>query len=166
MIAGGYTNTAIGKAFNVDRRSVANHKEEHLDYEEAAIRTILEKEADLARVNRETGAQRIITKEGYLRVALQKSFDQIMSDQTEISVGEGVKIVEMLQRLEERFQDIGVDIMRAQFNAFMNAVRATVPPEMWEDIQRIFDRNLEQDGHGHLKVDANIIEAKELPSGE
>lgn len=169
LLAGGYSYSEIARHFDgIERRSISNHYKEHLDYENAAIRTIIEREAAAAQKNHEEGVDRLITKQTYLEVALQKAYDQVLSGDTEITAGEAVKLIEMAQRLEERTHDVAVDEMRSQFNAFMQAVKSTVPPDMWEEIRDLTHTNLAQAGRGQfigeeVIQDAEVVETKELP---
>ncbi len=168
MLVSGYNFSQIARHFDfagIDRRSIANHKDKHLSYEEAAIRAVIEREAMIAGKNHEEGVERAITKQSYLEVALQKAYDQLANNLVEIPVGDAVKLIETLTKLEAQYADVAVDEMRVQFNAFMQAVKEVCPPEMWEAIRGKTHDILEQAGRTS-PLAPNQIQEAEVVSGE
>lgn len=138
MIIGGYTYSEIERqfaAFGIPRRSISNHHNAHLSYEDAAIRAVIEREAMMAQKNFDEGVERLVTKQTYLEVAMQKAYDQLINGMVEIPAGDAVKIIDQLQRLEAQHHDVAIDELRVQFNAFMQAVKETVPTDLWEKVR-------------------------------
>lgn len=151
MLVGAYSYSEIARQFDfegIDRRSISSHHKKHLSYEAAAIRAVIEREAILARRNHEEGVERMVTKQTYLEVALHKAYDQLNSDKVDITAGEAVKLIEMLARLEQEHNDVAIDEMRVQFNAFMRAVKSTVPADMWERVR--------EETHNLLKASGRV----------
>lgn len=144
MLVGAYSYSEIARHFSfagIERRSISNHHEKHMSYQDAAIRAVIERNAALAQQNHDVGVERLVTKQTYLEVAIQKAYDQLTNNLVEIPAGDAVKLIEALQRLETQYQDAAVDEMRVQFNAFMMAVKQVVPPDMWEEIRNLTHQN-------------------------
>jgi hypothetical protein len=137
MLVLGHTYSEIERNFEfakIPRKSIALHKEKHLGYEDAGVRAIIESEAAAARENHEEGVSRIVTKQAYLKVALQKGYDAVLNDDTMVEPKDAVKIIELLQKMEEQTQSAAMDELHAQFQFFMQAVKEVVQQERWEEI--------------------------------
>lgn len=137
MLVAGGTFSEIARQFEfagIERRSISRHKDKHLNYEDAGIRQIIERQAFMARQNFEEGKERVITKQAYLQVALQKAYDQLLENISEIPVKDAVSVIEMLQKMESQKYDVQVDELQVQFNAFLQAVKEIVPKEHWEGV--------------------------------
>lgn len=137
MLVGGLTYSEIERQFahaQIPRRSISKHKESHLGYEEAAIREVIEREAELAKRNFEEGKSRLVTKNAYLEVALQKAYDALISNQAMVEPKDAVKVIEQLQKLQDQNQGEALDELRIQFQTFMQAVKELIPRERWESI--------------------------------
>lgn len=137
MLVAGLTFSEIERQFEfagLKRRSIAGHKEKHLGYEDAAIRHVIEEQAVAAQRNFEEGTSRLVTKNAYLEVALQKAYDALIKDITIVEPKDAVKVIEMLQKLQEQSQGAAIDELRQQFNWFMQSVKETVPKNQWETI--------------------------------
>lgn len=136
LLASGFTYSEIERQFNsaVPRRSISHHAKEHLNYEEAAIREVIEREALNAQRNYDEGVSRLVTKNGYLEVALQKAYDALVNNSTTVEPKDAVKVIETLTRLQEQGQTVALDELRVQFQYFMQAVKETIPKDQWENI--------------------------------
>lgn len=165
MLVAGLTFSEIERQFEfagLKRRSIAGHKEKHLSYEDAAIRQVIEEQAISAQRNFEEGKSRLVTKNAYLEVALQKAYDALVKDITIVEPKDAVKVIEMLQKLQEQSQGAAIDELRQQFNWFMQAVKETVPKPQWESI---VDRTEELAGRktAALPVTGEIVDAEVVP---
>jgi hypothetical protein len=136
MLAAGFTYSEIERQFggNIPRKSISGHSQKHLNYEQAAIREVIEKEAVNAQQNYDMGVSRLVTKNAYLEVALQKAYDALVNNDTMVEPKDAVKVIEMLQRLQDQNQTVALDELRVQFQYFMQAVKETIPKEQWESI--------------------------------
>jgi hypothetical protein len=162
MLVSGYSFSEIARHFDfagIDRRSISNHKSKHLSYEEAAIRAVIEREAMLAQKNHEEGVDRLVTKQSYLEVALQKAYDQLVNNLVEIPAGDAVKLIDTLQKLEAQYADVAIDEMRVQFNAFMQAVKEFCPSDLWDDIRNRTHEIVSSSGRSSPFIQAQIEEA-------
>jgi len=137
MLVAGLTYSEIERQFafaGIKRRSIANHKENHLGYEEAGIRSIIEQEALAAQRNHEEGVSRVITKNAYLEVAMQKAYDQLLDGSIDVPVADAVKVIEQLQKLQEQNQNVALDELQVQFQMFMQAVKELIERDKWSEI--------------------------------
>jgi CYTH domain-containing protein len=170
MLVAGGTYSEIARQFEfagIERRSIAGHKEKHLNYEEAGIRQIIERQALMAQKNFEEGKERVITKQAYLQVALQKAYDQLLDNISEIPVKDAVSVIEMLSKMESQRYDVQVDELQIQFNAFLQAVKEVVPKEYWEgavtrthELLKASGRSVDFDNSTAEVVDAKVIEER------
>src|SRR4051812_6443636 len=138
MLVSGLTYSEIERQFasmkGPKRRSIASHAKEHLGYEEAGLREVLEREALSAQKNFEQGKTRIITKNSYLEVALQKAYDAVISGDITVEPKDAVKIIEMQQKMHEAHYATELDELRTQLQFFLQSVKEVVPKALWNDI--------------------------------
>lgn len=137
MLVAGHSYSEIERQFafaSIPRRSVSKHAHEHLGYEEAAIRVVIEREAIAAQRNYEEGVERLVTNNAYLEVAKQKAYDALIRDDVLVEPKDAVKIIEQLEKLQERTQSVALDELRVQLQMFIQAVKETVPKSDWESI--------------------------------
>lgn len=175
MLAAGFTYSEIERQFggSVSRKSISLHSKEHLNYEEAAIREVIEKEALNAQKNYEEGVSRLVTKNAYLEVALQKAYNALINNDTMVEPKDAVKVIEMLQKLQEQNQTVALDELRVQFQYFMQAVKETIPKEQWEnivdrtaDLLRSSGRNVDWGASKDEPVDISPKELEEIVDAE
>lgn len=137
MLVAGMTYSEIERQFEfaqIPRRSISAHKDKHLGYEEAAIREVIEREARAAQKNYDEGVARLVTNNAYLEVAKQKAYDALINDNIVVEPKDAVKIIEMLEKSQDRHQGIAMDELRMQFQMFMQAVKELVERDRWESI--------------------------------
>jgi hypothetical protein len=137
LLVAGHSYSEIERQFEfakLPRRSISSHSEKHLGYEEAAIREVIEKEALAAQRNYEEGKTRLVTNNAYLEVAKQKAYDSLIKDDVLVEPKDAVKIIEQLERLQERNQVVALDELRVQLQMFIQAVKEVVPKTSWEEI--------------------------------
>lgn len=141
LIAQGTTSySELERMFNVDRRSFANHAKEHLNYQDAAIRQIVADEASRFEANLEEGIKGVITRRVYLESALQKGLEALLNGDITVEPKDVLAIIEKLDNLDKSVEGAAIDEIQVQFNAFVQAIRETQPPEQW---QIILDRTQE-----------------------
>lgn len=169
MLVAGLSFSEIERQFEfagLKRRSIANHKDKHLGYEEAAIREVIEREATNAQRNFEEGKSRLITKNAYLEVALQKAYDALIKDMTVVEPKDAVKVIEMLQRMQDSHHDVMIDELRIQFQMFMQSVKELVEREKWESIVGRTADLLRSSGYTIDFEEEKQIEAGEIVEAE
>lgn len=140
LIAAGTKYTEIGRLFGIDRRSISNHAKEHLGWEEAAIRRIIEDEARAAEEDFEEGIKGVLTRRVYANVGLKKALDALLNNEVTVEPKDALALIQYLDKLESDTEGAAIDELRVQFNAFVQAIREICPPEQW---QHILDRTKE-----------------------
>lgn len=106
-----------------ERRSIANHYKNHMDLEDAAMRFILEKEAELQGQNYEEGVQDAITKRGVLEVMLRKGYEDIRTGVTTVEARDLIQLVKLLSEMDSHAHQAGLDEARAQVQLFIQAIK-------------------------------------------
>ncbi len=136
MIALGTSYSSISKQFgsDIDRRSISNHAKEHLSYEQAAIREIIEHESIEIQANYEEGVKGALMYRSYLSAALKRAWDDLIEGNARIDPSVAIQIIQQLDKFDKDTKSAAVDELRFQFNCFMEAVKRVVPREMWDDI--------------------------------
>jgi len=168
LVGGALTYSEIERQFvfaGIPRRSISSHAQKHLGYEETAIREVIEREAATARRNHEEGVSRLVTKNAYLELALQKAWDALIKDIAIVEPKDAVKVIETLQRFQDNNQEAALDELRVQFNMFMQAVKEVVERDRWEDIVgrtadllRASGRTVDFDKAGEPQADEGFTE--------
>lgn len=169
LLASGFTYSEIERQFaaaKIPRRSISHHSRHHLNYEQAAIREVIEKEALNAQRNFDEGVSRLVTKNAYLEVALQKAYDALINNDAMVEPKDAVKVIEMLTKLQDQNQTVAMDELRVQFQYFMQAVKEVVPKESWTaivdrvaDLLRASGRNVDWEKQGDtVDVEPRAIE--------
>lgn len=136
MIVLGETPTAISRAFEhtdepVPRRSVSNHqKEGHLDLRDAALRAVIESEAELEGRNHEEGVRDILTKRGVFEVMFRKGYEDVVNGNITVEPRDMIQMARVMAEWESQAALAAVDEARLQVQIFTQAIRNTWTPEM------------------------------------
>ena len=130
----------------LDHRQISTHAKKHLGAGEAAIRAILEEEAE--RSNREfaEGVRGAITHRGGLEVAFRRAFEDIINGTASVEPKDMIKIAEIMRKWDAETEQVQADFLRAQVTAIEAAIKKVVPRHMWEDIAKEARREMEKDG--------------------
>jgi hypothetical protein len=134
MIALGTSHSEISRIFGVSRSSIGRHAKNHLNYEEAAVRQIIAREAEEAKANVEEGISGALARRVYIDVAIQKGFESLINNEVPIEVKDVATLIQLKEKMDSDFEGAALDEVRTQFNAFVQAIREVAPPEMWENI--------------------------------
>lgn len=134
MIALGTSYSEISRIFGVSRQSIGRHAKNHLNYEEAAIRQIIAREAEEAQANIEEGVQGAIARRVYIDVAIQKGFEALLNNEVPVEVKDVATLIQLKEKMDGDLDGAAIDEIRTQFNAFVQAIREVAPEEMWEKI--------------------------------
>jgi hypothetical protein len=162
LIAAGTSYTEIERLFEVDRRSVSNHAQKHLRYEEGAIRRIIEREAERLSENYEKGVQGALARRVYLESALRQAQEDLMSGEITVEPKDAVNIVGMLEQMDSETNAVIVDEIKMQFNAILTAINEVIPPELQKKIAKRAKEIAESDGQETVAIDfePKVIEAQ------
>lgn len=121
----------------IDRRSISNHAKKHMNYADHAIRAILEAEAESAAQNFEEGVRGAITHRGVLEVALRRAYQDIVDGVTTVEPRDLIAIISAVQKMDEQAETVAVNQLRAQVQAFIEAIKIETDQETWS---RVYDR--------------------------
>lgn len=130
VLALGTSFSEIQRIFDVDRRSVSNHAKKHLNYEEGAIRLIIERESEKLSENVENGVQGALARRVFLETALQKAMMDLVNGDTVIEPKDAINIVAALDKMDSEVSGITVEEIRLQFNAILQAISETIPVDL------------------------------------
>lgn len=114
----------------VDRRSLSNHYNNHMDLQDAALRSIIEQEAKIQGINHEEGVQDIVTKRAVLEIALRKGHEDILNGVTTVEPRDLIQIAKVLAEMDSQQQQMGLDEVRSQMQLFLQAIRDVCSPEI------------------------------------
>ncbi len=143
----------------IDRRSVSNHAKKHMSYQNAAIRAILEEEANLASQNYDDGVRGAITHRGVLEVALRKAYEDIVSGATVVEARDMIQLINTLQKMDEQREQVAVNELRAQVQAFVEAIRAETDIGTWERIAKRMQSIMADEGIDYEEVaEAEVVQ--------
>jgi hypothetical protein len=135
LLAQGVTPYAeLERMFQIDRRSISNHAKNHLGWEEAAIRRIVEQEAEKAHQNAEEGISGIARRRTFLEAYLEKALVALTDGEFELSGKDALAVIQHLDKLDATGEGVAVEQLRIQFNAFVQAIREICTPEQWQSI--------------------------------
>ena len=128
--------------------SVRNHCERHFPVQQVAratYRDIVERRARENQIDFVKGVATALLPVTFFEVAMNKAFQTLVDDHTEVTVETGLRAAEKLQSvLDGRERDTDVLELKVQLGRIGQAVRAVVPEEMWAAIVEELEQ-LEQD---------------------
>ena len=138
MIVRAMAGDGVGGAVTID--SVRNHATRHFPVQNAAqatYREILERRAAQNKIDFVEGLATAITPIAYLETIMVKAFGTLVDEDTQVGIEAGLRAAERLQRIAGDV-DPGAEIlrMRADVGRIIDAVKATVPQDMWADISQ------------------------------
>jgi hypothetical protein len=134
MIALGTSHSEIARIFDVSRSSIGRHAKNHLNYEEAAVRQIIAREAKEGQADIEEGISGALARRVYIDVAIQKCFEALLDNSVQVEVKDVATLIQLKEKMDSETDGVALDEVRTQFNAFVQAIREVAPPEMWEKI--------------------------------
>lgn len=149
MLANGLSYAAIVRAVEADNAalapcdrvtvdSVRNHTRRHFpvqDTAKATYRQILERRAEQNGIDFVNGVTTALTPMAFFEIVMLKAFESVIGPDAAVDVSAGMAAAMRLQALLPS-RDNGSDLARvkAQVVQIGEAVRATVPEEMWAQI--------------------------------
>lgn len=136
-------NVALQKCDRVTIDSVRNHCARHFPVQNAAratYREILERRAHENQVDFIEGVATAITPMVFLETVMAKSYETLVDSDTEVDVNTGILAASRLQSIvDSRAEEPNMLDIRVQLNRIIDAVRTTVPHDMWGDILQALD---------------------------
>ncbi|MCU1701379.1 MAG: hypothetical protein JWR34_7442 [Mycobacterium sp.] len=139
----GDDNARLDKCDQVTIDSVRNHCARHFPVQSAAqatYREILERRARENQVDFVEGVATAITPMAFLETVMAKSYEALVESDTAVDVSTGIIAASRLQAIvDTRAGQPNLLQMRVEVNRLIDAVRLTVPEQMWDDILQRLD---------------------------
>jgi hypothetical protein len=136
-------NAELDKCDRVTIDSVRNHCERHFPVQnvaKATYREILERRAKANGVDFIEGVATAITPIAFFETVMVKSYETLVDSNTTVDVNTGIVAAGRLQSLiDSRDYDQELLVMKVQVAAICDAVKSTVPQELWSEIVEKLD---------------------------
>jgi hypothetical protein len=131
----GEDNAKLDKPDRVTIDSIRNHCQRHFPVQHvarASYRQILERRAQENGVDFVEGVATAITPIAFLETVMVKSYETLVDSNTKVDVNTGIVAAGRLQSLmDSRDYSHDLLVMRVQMDQICDAVKSTVPQEMW-----------------------------------
>ncbi len=169
LVSGGFTYSEIERQFEdtahpAPRRSVSNHSKYCLNYEDEAIRRMVEKHAEERGINVETATQRLIQNKSYLQLTVEKGFEALVDSNIAPEPKDVYKAIELLDKLEDKGINWTIERIERQYQAMAQAVKEIVPdhllPGIIERARNIYEGEIED---AEVVQDSNATDRKGNP---
>ena len=136
-------NTKLDKRDRVTIDSIRNHCGRHFPVQnvaKATYREILERRAQANGVDFAEGVATAITPIAFFETVMVKSYETLVDSDTKVDVSTGMVAAGRLQSLiDSRDSSRDLLLMKVQLAAICDAVKSTVPQEMWGAIIRAIE---------------------------
>ena len=134
----GEDNAELDKCDRVTVDSIRNHTARHFPVQnvaKATYREILERRAKANGVDFVEGVATAITPIAFFETVMVKSYETLVDSNTKVDVNTGIVAAGRLQSLiDSRDYSRDLLLMRVQLDQVCDAVKSTVPQEMWGEI--------------------------------
>ena len=134
----GKTTPKLDKCDRVTIDSVRNHCGRHFPVQnvaKATYREILERRARENHVDFVEGVATALTPIAFFETVMVKSYETLVDSDTKVDVNTGIVAAGRLQSLiDSRDYDRELLVMKVQLGQICEAVKSTVPQEMWSEI--------------------------------
>ena len=131
-------NAELDKCDRVTIDSVRNHTVRHFpvrSFARATYREILERRAQENRIDFVQGVATALTPIAFFETVMAKSYETLVDSDTKVDVNTGIVAAGRLQSLiDSRDDGRELLVMKVQLAQIRNAVKSTVPREMWGEI--------------------------------
>jgi hypothetical protein len=115
--------TEIASTFEIPRRSISNHVKEHAAYDEAAMRRLIEQEAEALQVDSEEGIKGALSRRVFLSAYIQQSLNALLSGEMELTGKDAMNAILLQDKLDQASGGAALDEIHMQFQAFLQAFR-------------------------------------------
>ena len=148
-------NTKLAKCDRVTVDSIRNHCARHFPVQsvaKATYREILERRAKANHIDFVEGVATALTPIAFFETVMVRSYETLVDSDTRVDVHTGIVAAGRLQSLiDSRDYSRDLLVMRVQMDQICDAVKSTVPQEMWGEIVEKLDE-LEEQHSGALDV--------------
>lgn len=170
LVARGYSYTSIEKQLEglgeeITAKSISRHRERHMDIEQGAFRTIMERQAQELMEAESEGIIRIVSGKAWLDMFIQKATDVLIAGEMEIEAKDVVKAIELRSALEKEGIDIFQQQVMQQLQAIIQAMKDIIAPELARQIgeraKEIVEEQRRSD-HRRLSAESEVAEFEEI----
>lgn len=121
----------IAKLYGISHNSVINHAAKHLDYTLQSIQNIIADEAAINQADISDGVRGETARNVFLKSYLQKTTEALLDGDLNLSGKEAMAAIEMLHKQEEQQFARQLQTLSMQFEAYMQAMKEIVTPDVW-----------------------------------
>lgn len=132
----------LERLFQIPYKSFSNHDRKHLNYEDEAIKRIIEYEAGIANENLEEGVKGAFLRRSALDIGIKRLFDGIVSGEIPLEAKDLPKLVELREELDSNTAAAQIEEYERQFSAFKSAVEELCPPDVLPEILNLTRQKL------------------------
>lgn len=126
------------KEEQISYNSIYHHAKKHFPVEQAAqavYRRMVEKRAEEYGMDYVRGVEGALTPIAYVDVVMRKGFETLVSNETVVDVETGLRAAEKLHNMTRDAESSGdMATLMLKTNKLVEAVKSTVPEEMWPEI--------------------------------
>lgn len=115
-------------------RSVSRHIKNHLNYEQDAIRKLVEEKAREAGIFADEAKATLITKGAVVERMIQKGWKQLSDEDSRVPYEFVLKAIEIQETMEKQTASLMVDQLTRQLQAIIQAVKEKAPEQIWSSI--------------------------------
>jgi hypothetical protein len=121
----GTSYRAIGDSLpiKIDRRGIAKHYKEHMRVEQAAIRAVLEDEAQLLSQNVEEGVRGAFTLRGALDVLIRKAYQDALEGVTTVEPKDLIQMIKLYNDMNVEVGGTAVEEAKTSIRIFVEAIQ-------------------------------------------
>lgn len=131
-------NDLLPERKRVTVKVIGNHSRRHFPIERTAqsvYRRIVERRAEEFGLDLADGVGGVLTTVGYLEVLMQKAYEAVVDPQAVVRPELGMRAaVKLHQITQQGSEDVGIADLMIRLDVIIDAVRTTVPEELWEPI--------------------------------
>ena len=123
MMGRSYQSIANSIPEGPSRKSISNHYREHMALDQAAVRALLEEEADLVNQNYQEGVKGAITQRGMLEVLIRKGYQDMLDSITTIEPKDYAQFIKIFNEMNEGSGTAAVEEARLVISVFKEAIQ-------------------------------------------
>ena len=161
-------NPVTGK--KIDRRSVANHYDQHMGYENAIVRGVLEEEATLLGQNVAEGIAGAFSMRGALHVLIRKAYDDALAGLTTVEPRDLIQLVKLFNEMDSSSSVKLVEEAKAAVGIFDAAIKNVIADmfdrEQGDEIKRAMVKEIQR-LREQSEIEAQLEQSfRVLPKGD
>ena len=132
LLVKGRSDKSIAESFpplngeTLSRKTVGNHKKNHMKLDQAVIRATLEQEADKIQQNFEEGVAGAVTDRGIVKVLIMKAYESALADITVVEVKDLIQLIKLSQEFEAGNSDLQYQEAANAVALFKAAIKAVL----------------------------------------